>query len=534
MNRVKAAFTDPADSSNVPIDITKMNVRTDIIETMCVIPGCDTQVRVDYSSPGDHAVSGSYHCFSGYKNVCNGCKCHPLSSMLVIIETIKQITMKFDKVVHSRKSESGQVMAFLAICFVVLMGFAALAIDGGMLYSDRRHAQNAADASALAGGSGAAYFMRTHNVNYNAFICSTSEITSTQNAAETAAILHAGLNDYVIDNDISDNHGVTVICAINDLGTYEDKHLDIVTKITRDTTTNFAHLLYDGPLRNEVEAIARIYPPGPLAFGKAIVSLNDSACSGNSTGIIFSGTSNTTVTGGGVWSNGCLSGNGTSFTVSVNNGGVGFSGASAGTLTNFTPAPQYRPSQLPDYSTVVDEPNCVGLPNRTVPNSGDATLQSGIYDKIKWTGGALTLNPGLYCITGSQGMTVTGGSLLGDGVTIFLSSGGVTINGNVSPADLRAPEESPDPAPAVPGILFYLENGNTNTISVIGNSTSFYLGTVYAPDGNLYFSGSSGSNPTFNTQLIGNNVEVSGGATIDINFSEDENFENPAYMDLFK
>ena len=534
MNRVKAAFTDPADSSNVPIDITKMNVQTDIIEALCVTPGRDAQVRVDYSFPATMPFLGAIIVSQDMKKACNGCKCHPLSSMPVIIETIKQATMNFDKVVHSRKSESGQVIAFLAICFVVLMGFAALAIDGGMLYSDRRHAQNAADASALAGGCGAACFMRTHNVNYNAFICGTSGVTSTQNAAETAAILNAGINDYVIDNDISDDHGVTAICAINDLGTYEDKHLDIVTKITRDTTTNFAHLLYDGPLRNEVEAIARIYPPTPLAFGKAIVSLNDSACSGNSNGIIFSGSSNTTVTGGGVWSNGCLTGNGTSFTVSVNNGGVGFSGASAGTLSNITPAPQYRPNQLPDYSTVVDEPNCVGLPNRTVPNTGDATLESGIYDKIKWTGGALTLNPGLYCITGSQGMTVTGGSVLGDGVTIFLSTGGVTISGNVSPVDLRAPEESPAPAPAIPGILFYLANGNTNTISVTGNSTSFYLGTVYAPEGNLYFSGSSGSDPTFNTQLIGNNIEVSGGATIDINFNEDENFEKPSYMDLLK
>jgi len=57
-------------------------------------------------------------------------------------------------------------------------------------------------------------------------------------------------------------------------------------------------------------------------------------------------------------------------------------------------------------------------------------------------------------------------------------------------------------------------NGNTDTISVTGNSTSFYLGTVYAPDGDLYFSGSSGTNPTFNTQLIGNNVEVSRGGRL--------------------
>jgi uncharacterized membrane protein len=82
--------------------------------------------------------------------------------------------MNVFKTVNRNHSEEGQVLPFLAVCFVILLGFTALAIDGGMLFSDRRHAQNAADASSLAGGSGAAYFMRAHNVSYDAFICGTS------------------------------------------------------------------------------------------------------------------------------------------------------------------------------------------------------------------------------------------------------------------------------------------------------------------------------------------------------------------------
>ena len=442
--------------------------------------------------------------------------------------------MKNSNQITKHRREEGQVLAFLAIVLVVLLGFAALALDGGMLFSDRRDAQNAADSASLAGGSAAAYYMRTNNINYNSFICGTSGALSTEASAEIEAINRAASNDYVIDNDLSDKHGVSVSCDIVDMGSYLDKHFDITTKITRDTTTNFAQLVYDGPLRNEVEAVTRVYPPAPIAFGKAIIALNESACSGNSNGVIFSGTSTTTVTGGGVWSNGCLTGNGTSFNVTVNYGGVGFAGSSTGTLTNINPAPEYIPSKLPDHSLIVAEPDCSGLPNRTVPNTGNATLEPGKYNKIKWTGGILTMNPGLYCITDSQGMDISGGELSGDGVTIFLEDGGVTINGNVSPVDLRAPEESPDPSPAVPGILFYLANGNSNTISITGNSTSFYLGTVYAPDGDLFFSGTSGTNPTFNTQLIGNNVEVSGGATIDINFNDDENFEQPPYLDMQK
>jgi Flp pilus assembly protein TadG len=49
--RVRTAFTDPADSSNVPIDITKMNVQTDIIGTTCASPGNGVRVRVEYSIP---------------------------------------------------------------------------------------------------------------------------------------------------------------------------------------------------------------------------------------------------------------------------------------------------------------------------------------------------------------------------------------------------------------------------------------------------------------------------------------------------
>ena len=57
--------------------------------------------------------------------------------------------MNNEKQIKSNNSEGGQVLAFLAICFVVLLGFAALAIDGGMVFADRRQAQNAADASSL-------------------------------------------------------------------------------------------------------------------------------------------------------------------------------------------------------------------------------------------------------------------------------------------------------------------------------------------------------------------------------------------------
>jgi len=48
---VRAAFTDPSDSSNVPVDLTKLNVQTDILGATCATPGSGIRVRVEYSVP---------------------------------------------------------------------------------------------------------------------------------------------------------------------------------------------------------------------------------------------------------------------------------------------------------------------------------------------------------------------------------------------------------------------------------------------------------------------------------------------------
>src|SRR5512140_2290722 len=48
-------------------------------------------------------------------------------------------------------SERGQALILVALGAIALFAIAGLAIDGSHMYSDRRHAQNAADTAALAG-----------------------------------------------------------------------------------------------------------------------------------------------------------------------------------------------------------------------------------------------------------------------------------------------------------------------------------------------------------------------------------------------
>ena len=50
-DRVKEAFTDPADPGNTPIDISKLLVQTDVIGATCATPGSGVRVKVDYAVP---------------------------------------------------------------------------------------------------------------------------------------------------------------------------------------------------------------------------------------------------------------------------------------------------------------------------------------------------------------------------------------------------------------------------------------------------------------------------------------------------
>src|SRR3990170_1691367 len=48
------------------------------------------------------------------------------------------------------KSEKGQALIIITFAIIGLIGLTGLTVDGGMAYSDRRPAQNAADSAALA------------------------------------------------------------------------------------------------------------------------------------------------------------------------------------------------------------------------------------------------------------------------------------------------------------------------------------------------------------------------------------------------
>lgn len=437
------------------------------------------------------------------------------------------------------RSEKGQAAILLALALIALLGFTALAIDGGMVYANRRHAQNASDAASLAGGSAAAMYLENHYIDYSNFDCSEGRVQAAQNndhGAKKAAIARAGGNDFEIDRDVSDRNGVTTDCVDHyDNGSWVEKYLDVITYITTDTNTAFAHFVYGGPLRNSVEAVARVRPRMPVAFGNAIVALAMNCDEG---GIDFDGTNVVHVTGGGIFANSCIETNGT-VGVSVD-GGFNVSCAltdcytdNGGSGTVSPPPEEGTGTQLPPSSFQIQAPNCAGIPSHGNYNN-DGTVEWGSYTSIRIQNGDHTFEPGLYCVSGD--VVINGGTVNGTGITFYLTSGDFETSGNAT-TNLFGPNSRHCGSPcedfrALPGVLIYLAQGNTGEATLLGTGDSSFSGLVYVPDGTIEAGGTSSDLAEINAQLVGKDVKIHGNTSVVINFNDQTNYQLPAAIEL--
>ncbi|MDZ4159308.1 MAG: pilus assembly protein TadG-related protein [Anaerolineaceae bacterium] len=429
---------------------------------------------------------------------------------------------------YHKKSEHGQILILLTAGLAVLLGFTALAIDGGMFFADRRASQNAADAAALAGANAAAIALDNAGIYFINFTCSATAVQNTINTAKTTAVQSAATNGFTIPTTITNNNGVAVDCGIRDTGGIFEKYLDIRVQVAHTTRTSFAQLFYSGPLRNQVEAVVRIRPRVNPTMGHTIASLSAN-CSNNVGGMVFAGGVDVNVSGGGIFSTSCMEIGGR-VTVSSEPLGIYYSSGAAPVVTSgqVSPPPLLATAQMPPVN--IPPPNCSGLPLRG-DYAGSGTINPGRWGNIRTTatGHNLILNPGLYCI--SNGFSGTGGTITGNGVTLYLTGGGFTVGGNVT---VRLSAPTTNSPPAIKGILIYMAPTNTSAVSLAGSSASSYIGTIYAPNSSVEVSGNSGMEPTYRTQLIGGFVKFSGNTTINITSSPEDTYQETSYLDLYK
>ncbi len=403
-----------------------------------------------------------------------------------------------------RRSEGGQALVLLVLALVGLLGFTALAVDGGMVYSDRRNAQNAADTAAMAGA-----LAKIKGQDWY------------QKALDRAASNHYVKGGTATDVQVYDP-------PINGPYAGKDEYIQVI--ITSTVNTSFAQFVFGGPLRNTVEAVAHAKPGsiGPMFPGQAMVGLAPNGCS------VFwtHGTANSTLQNGGIF-------------VNSNDPTCAFQlSGGAGTLTAESVTVVGGAEGQPDLTNVNVPPGAftVGYqppydypPKFQVPTpvcTDDASVSGNTMSPGNWSGQfppahVTKLDPGIYCVSGNFRMN-GGDTLEGTDILIYQISGdiywngGATINLSAKNTGMGGKGEYP-----YDGLLIYVDPRNyvnvpNCTITLDGSSDTHITGTVYAPSCEINVLGTGGAD-AYHSQVIGYTIELGGTEDLNLVYNEDEN-----------
>ncbi len=400
-----------------------------------------------------------------------------------------------------KSSPRGQALVIIALAIVGLVGFTALAIDGGNVFSDRRHSQNASDTAALA----AALAKVRGDVQW-----------------KQVGILRAEENGY---NNDADSAVEVYLCSeagatCTGLPLNADRSEYIQVRITSTVKMFFAPVVGWRQVTNRTEAITRVTPMTitPLFDGNAVVGLSPEDCKA----VVYQGNADTTIVNSGIFVNSNCS------------SAAFFNNSSAARLK----APcltavgniQYNPGAIDIPSNCI-KPNqtnaAVGYPpnNMVMPNptcSGDAVKSGNTLSPGRWTGqfppsGVTNLQSGIYCVSGD--FRVNGGdTLIGQDVVIRMDSGDVTWNGGAT-IKLDAPDSGD-----YKGLLLFVPLSNSATVTLNGNSESKFVGTILAPASDCRILGTGGAEG-MRSQVICYKVDLSGASNTTIVYNSEDNFK---------
>ncbi len=451
----------------------------------------------------------------------------------------------------------------MALALIGLAAFAALALDGGNLYTEQRRAQAAADNSVMA----AAYAqMNGVTVNPDPNICRNTIQPSDCHLAN-AAFDNAAQNGYTA------GPATKVVFHLPPIdGAYAGNSHYMEVVITQLVPTALAHLFYQqDPIPLTVIAVAHGSPTGPIMPGYALAAMKPD-CSGTNGTMYIQGngggsSGGTNLTDGGVFVNATcanalnMTGNndfiytdgphidiaGTSYS------GVDCTAPGVPNNCNFYPAPTTNATQAPQdplaNTPASTAPDCSQLPQRSVPNSNPAIVQPGQYTSLDaGQQHDMIMQPGIYCLTGGQ---LSGGkSITGTGVLIYLVDVGAKVNfsGN-GILDLRAPvagdgngcsgltDTSHDICKYL-GILIYKTSGNndclnnqaSDDIDFSGSASMNIIGLIYAPKSLMQYAGQG--NLTMTGQAIVGCVKFNGNGNLNIIYNPNATYSPPPSVRL--
>jgi hypothetical protein len=396
-----------------------------------------------------------------------------------------------------RNIEAGQALILIALAAVGLFALSALAIDGSRVYSDKRHAQNAADTAAMAA---ALAYQRGNDIN----LAATGRATS---------------NGY--DGGVKSDVTVTItdIAAGTNICPGKTAGKDITVTIVSHLDTTFARVFGRPQVTSAVTATSRScgFYLAPLFNGYPIVGLNPNQAGDAKSCGFTTGNSDRVkweVVGGGVFSNGCA--------FSKNPDSVDFHGncaaavGPAGTFDCQTPGATSKAIDYPADVDAIMPPNpCDGTPG----DIGKAPPASGSEFKN-----------GVYCISDLDAYDQE--DIWLDNATLYVTDPSFNLKFAGGGGFYGSPTLHDGYTGSAPYEGYYMVVTRINTpcpdfahgdqvIEWRGSSSGTFYGTVLAPSACLDVRG-NGNPSGLHTQLIAYIVGSNGRADVYINYDPDE------------
>jgi Flp pilus assembly protein TadG len=478
----------------------------------------------------------------------------------------------------SKTTERGQALILIAFAIIGLAAIVGLAIDGATVFSDQRHAQNAADtaamAAALAKVDTLAAAETDGSISTTPAVCASNAMSGASDVCVELVLEGLGRAD---DNgyDNFTNNTVSIYSPPVD-GYYEDNDDYIQVFITSTVNTTFMKVIGRNQFTHTVQAVAFAKPGFNLADGAMFISYdpNPTCPSGPGNGggsFDVTGSSILNLSGGGIFINSSIAcGYNAPNCPQINiSGGGGVTSVAVSPLDNInqkglpscanTPLPESfnaDPVIIPDevyWPPVPPECSMSGYPTPTklgeIPaspkNIEEWLIYPGYYEDFPQAllvanKSHIYMKSGVYCIDvngpGSDRAlswsTVDAAMLNGstdpaknkyssynpDGVTLYIRDGDrFTIN-DASPTYLDA---SSNPSSDYQGYLIILE-GKRSSIedcNITGGAEIDINGMIFAPYCDVTINGGSQPTAQFNAQVVGWDITISGNTTI--NFSYD-------------
>jgi hypothetical protein len=397
-----------------------------------------------------------------------------------------------------RRTLRGQALIIFALFSVVLLGAMALSVDAGYLMAQRRGAQGAADAAALAAGKA---LQRSQ----------TSDIAGTGQA-------YAAANGFA--------NGSTNTVTVNyppASGTRAGSSTCVQTTIVHSAQRFLVGAIYSGPWSVSATATACTEPePRPYA----LIALDPSG-----SGLTSGGNSGLTINNGGALSDYNVNICGTASWIQADGpldsvGGITVCpNADVDALTMNGSAPS-----MTDPLASVAAPSCGGLtvqpdPNITNSDPSPINLSPGNYSSgITINGNDKVINfaSGVYCFGGD--LKTNGGShgnvLKGSDVLFYFGTGAkfnVDGGGNDVVLDSGPGGNCTIPACTAKIVIFY-QRTNCADLWLVGGNDTDVDGIIYAPCSLVHLGGASGSEIT--GQVVAGSATMAGGADLTINYKQ--------------